>query len=91
MKIVATEEKYSALVGDQASEVVTCIVDDRKEASNDEYVKEVNSYKSWDVVFEMNLTDDNGLHENLVSNVWYAKEDWYGVVGFITGVINSIG
>ena len=29
------------------------------------------------------------MHEDLVSHVWHAKEDWYGVVGFITGVINS--
>ena len=29
------------------------------------------------------------LHEDFFSHVWYAKEDWYGVVGFITGVINS--
>ena len=62
-----------------------------KEASEDEDVKQVNSYESWDVVFDMSLKDiDDGLHEDLVSDVWYAKEDWYGVVGFITGVINSI-
>ena len=61
-----------------------------KEVSEDEYVKEVNSYKSWDVIFEMSLKSiDDGLHEDLVSDVWYAKEDWYGVAGFITTVINS--
>ena len=70
LKIAAMEEKYSVLVVDQASEAVTCIVDDMKEATEDEHVKEVNSYKSWDVVFEMNLKDiDDGLHEDLVSNV----------------------
>ena len=37
----------------------------------------------------MSLKDDDGLHEDLVSDVWYAKEDWYGVARFITGVINS--
>ena len=85
------EEQYSALVADQASENVTCIVDNMKEASEDEHVKEVNSYESWDVVFEMSLKDiDDGLHEDLVSDVWYAKEDWYGVVEFITGVFNPI-
>ena len=84
------EEKYSALVGDQASGVITCIVDDMKEASKYEDVKQVNSYESWDVVFEVSLKDiDNGLYEDLVSHVWYAKEDWYGVAGFTTAVINS--
>ena len=83
MKIAAMEEKYSVLVGDQASEVVTCIVDDMKEASEDEDVKEVNFYELWDVEFEMNLKDDDRLHEDLVSDVWYAKEDLYGVAKFI--------
>ena len=39
LKIAAMEEKYSVLVGDQASEVVTCIINDMKEASEDEYAK----------------------------------------------------
>ncbi|MDF3681034.1 hypothetical protein P3S38_29095, partial [Enterobacter hormaechei] len=65
LKIAAMEEKYSAFVGDQASGVVTCIVDDIKEASEDEDVNEVNSYESWDVVFDMSLKDlDDGLHED---------------------------
>ena len=53
-------------------------------------MKEVNFYESWDVGYEMSLKYiGDGLHEDLVSDVWYAKEDWYGVSGFITGVINS--
>ena len=61
-----------------------------EEEIKDENVKQVNFYELWDVEFGMSLKDiDDGLHEDLVSNVWYAKEDWYGVVGFIKGVINS--
>lgn len=90
LKIAAMEEEYSAFIRDQASGAITCIVDDMKEASKDDYVNEVNSYESWDVVSDMSLKDiDNGLHEDLVRDVWYAKEDWYGIVRFITGVINS--
>ena len=61
-----------------------------KEASEDEYVKEVNSYELWDVVFEMNLKDDDGLHEDLVSDVCYAKKDLYGLVEFIIDLLNPI-
>ena len=43
LKIAAMEDKCSALVRDQASEAITCIVDDMKEESED--VKEVNFYE----------------------------------------------
>ena len=59
-----------------------------EEEIKDEDLKEVNFYEIWDAKFEMNLKDD-GLHEDLVSDVWYEKEDGYGVVGFIRSVINS--
>ena len=81
---------HSSLVGSQTSEAVTCLVQDMEEEIKDEDVKEVNFYELWDVEFQMSLKDiDDGFHEDLVSDVWYAKEDWYGVVGFITSAINS--
>ena len=49
----------------------------------------VNFNESWDVEYEMNLKDDDGLHEDPISDIWYAKEDRYGVVEFITIVFNS--
>ena len=71
LKIAAMEDKCSALVGDQASEAVTCLVEDMGEESKDEYVKEVNSYESWDAIFEMSLKDiHDGLHGDLVSDMW---------------------
>ena len=84
------EDKCSALVGDHASEVVTCLVEDMGEESEDEYVKEVNFYGLWDAEFDISLKDiDDDLYEDIVSDFLYAKEDWYGVAEFITGVINS--
>ena len=75
------------MVESQKSEAITCLV--IKEEIKYEDVEEVNSYKSWDVFFEMNLKDDDGLHEDLVSDVWYAKENLYSVVGFTIGVLSS--
>lgn len=45
LKTTTMEEEYNDLVGDQISEAVTCLVEDMEETSEDEYVKEVNSYK----------------------------------------------
>lgn len=61
-----------------------------KEVSEDELVKEVNVYKPWDVEYEITLKyNDDIFHEDLVSDVWYAKEDWYSVFEFVIGVFNS--
>ena len=38
----------------------------------------------------MNLKDDNGLHEDLASHVWYAKEDLHGVAKLIIDLLNPI-
>ena len=61
-----------------------------KEEREDEYVKEVNSYESWDIIFKMHLKDDDGLHKDLITDVWYAKKDLYGVVEFIIDLLNPI-
>ena len=78
MKTIAMEKDYDALIKDQISEIVTYLVEHVK------VVEEVNLYDSWDAKFEMNFMDNNdGLHEDLVSDVWYAKEDLYGTMIFI--------
>ena len=90
LKTFIVEDAYNSLVGSQTSEGVTWLVEDMEEEIKDEDVKEVNFYELWDVEFEKSLKDiDDGLCEDLVSDVWYAKEDWYGVFGVTTGVINS--
>ena len=45
LKILTIEGEYNTLVGDQESEAITWIIDDMKEESEDEYVKEVNIYE----------------------------------------------
>jgi len=91
LKIATMEDKCSALVGDQASEAVTGLVEDMEDEIKDEDVKEVNFYELQDVEFEMSLKDIvDGLHEDPVSDIWYAKEDWYGVADFIIDLLNPI-
>ena len=75
LKTIIVDEGYNVLVRGQTSAAVTCLVEDVKVVHKVEYVKEVNFYDLWDVEFEMNLMDDNdGLHEDLISDVWYAKD-----------------
>ena len=38
----------------------------------------------------MDLKDDDGLYEDLFSDVWCGNEDWYGVFEFVTSVLNPI-
>ena len=78
------DEGYNVLVSGQTSEAIICLVEDVKVVHKDEYVKEVNFYDLWDAKFEMNLMDGNdGLHEDLTSDVWYGKEYLYGIIYFI--------
>lgn len=57
----------------------------------DEDVNEVIFYESWDIEFEMDSKDNvDGLNEDFLIYVWYAKEDWYSVAEFIIGGLDPI-
>ena len=75
-KTTIVAEEYNAFVGEQTHEVVTCLFED---------MKEVNLYELWGAKIEMDLKDIvYGLHSDLANDVWYGKEDLYGITEFIT-------